>query len=416
MYHINADSLCVRAEQKKHIHIALFLYWAALVVLQNIGAYTARTTIDIVLKMFLLLWIVGWYLYSFQNARMRPGRLFLFSLFAIFQFFSFCSEETLGVNLIVSYVFPLLFLFLTFVYGYNCTIDKKQYVTFLNCVIAVVAYAAIYAIVFKSDQFLSAFTITSAYGNELSSFFVSSHEYAMYLLGGIIACIVCLEVKHKDASPKKYIYFVCLILFVPNLILTFSRTTLLALAVFLLVYVLFRGTSKMRVAIVVCLLAFVLLFLIWDEFNVFVLKIVLKGNDAAGRDELYALARDYFDEGNIWQKLFGRGITNTEEYFRVQTRHSDVHNAYLQILLSYGLVGLGFMIGFLVNRLIAAIKLLKRDYFVGVLLIGLLSACVMLMLTNTSILFNSPIDSFFLTVFTIVIPKYLENGIYAYAK
>ena len=36
-------------KKKSYLHISIFLYWAILVVWQNIGEYTARTTIDTML-------------------------------------------------------------------------------------------------------------------------------------------------------------------------------------------------------------------------------------------------------------------------------------------------------------------------------------------------------------------------------
>lgn len=143
----------------------------------------------------------------------------------------------------------------------------------------------------------------------------------------------------------------------------------------------------------------------------FFFKIVLKDNNLAGRDELYELAIQYFNNADVWEQLFGRGITETRDYFTISTTHGSVHNAYLQVLLYYGVIGLIFMLCFILCRFFAAIKLIKKDKFLGVLNLGLTLTGVLLMTTNTSIIFNSPIDSFFLTSFFMVIPKYTENAV-----
>lgn len=93
------------------------------------------------------------------------------------------------------------------------------------------------------------------------------------------------------------------------------------------------------------------------------------------------------------------------------SRLKETELCILQVLIYYGVVGLAFMIGFIVCRLISSTKLMKASRFLGALNVALTVTCALLMLTNTAIVFNSPIDSFFLTAFTIVIPKYIENAV-----
>lgn len=403
------DNLYIKSRNKSFLHIAIFIYWAVLVVWQNIGEYTARSSIDTIIKMGLLAWLCFWYIITIPKVRFKVRHLKLFLLFVVTQLISFQAESSHGLGIIVAYVFPSLFLFLSIVYGYDYKLNVKQYITFLNCVIAVVAYAAIYALIFKTEQFISAFSISSAYGNELTSFFMSNHEYGMYLIGGIIACIVCMEIKKNMSVFERLVYFSCLVLFIPNLVLTYSRTSMLAMAGFIFVYIFMYSKSKMRRIVIITGILVGLSVLVLPDFREFIMKIVLKDNNLAGRDDLYDLAIDYFKEGNVWQKLFGRGIGASRKYFESETTHGSVHNAYLQVLVYYGIAGVVFMVGFLVNRFITAGELMKKNRFWGMLEIGLIVVCSLLMMTNTAVLFNSPIDSFFLTAFTIVIPNYLRN-------
>ena len=411
MYNTKKIALANEDSPKGLLHIAIFIYWAVLVIWQNIGEYNARSSIDTFIKIGLLAWLAFWYFYSMKNAKMNVVRLSLFMFFVISQLLTLFFEKSLGFSTLVSYIFPSMLLFLSFVYGSNYKISRKQYKNFLNCVIILVAYAAIYAILFKTSQFTSALSISSAYGNELSSFFVSNHEYGMYLVGGIVACIVCLEFVREVSFIKKIPYLLALILFIPNLVLTFSRTAMLALSVFILLYVMLQRKSKQKIIIIALLLLTVIVFATSGGLREFVLKIVLKENNDAGRGELYALAIRYFNDGTLWQQLFGRGIETSREYFVNSTDHGSIHNAYLQVLVYYGAVGFLFMIGFIFSRFVAAVKLINKDCFIGVLSLGLVALCTTLMFTNTTILFNSPVDSFFLTSFTIILPKYFANGL-----
>ena len=410
MYNIKESSYS-ESKRKRFLPFALFIYWAVLVLWQNMGDYTARSSTDVVLKVCLLVWLFVWYIICIPVVRIKYWSMLWFVLFLFSQLLTFSSEKGTGLSIVVAYIFPAFFLFFSFIYGNQYKISKAQYVNFLHCIIAVAAYSAIYALIFKTEQFLSVFSISNAYGNELTSFFVSNHEYGMYMLGGIISCILCLELRKKEIFLKKITYVLCLILFIPNLILTFSRTSMLAMVIFLFLYFSFAGKVTGRWIFVISVMAIVIAWLSIEPARKFIYEIILKENNMAGRDDLYALAIQYFREGSLWQRLFGRGILESREYFEMMTDHGSVHNGYLQVLIYYGLTGLGFMVCFLMSQLIVTAKLIKKDRFVGVICFGLIAVCISLMFANTSIIFNSPIDSFFLTMFTIIVPKYLGNGI-----
>jgi O-antigen ligase len=147
------------------------------------------------------------------------------------------------------------------------------------------------------------------------------------------------------------------------------------------------------------------------EFHRFVFEIVLKGNNMAGRDELNQRAMEYFRNGTIVEKLFGHGIAASRAFFEKTTGHGSVHNAYLQVLVYYGVVGLIFVVAFLVTQIITCVKEMKRNRFVGVVSLGLVLASALIMTTTTSIIFNSSIDSFFVTMFMILVPKYVRNSV-----
>ena len=409
MYNIK-ESPYRGSKRKRFLPFALFIYWVVLVLWQNMGDYTAKSSADVVLKTCLLIWLIFWYIFWIPTARFSYKGVLLFIIFLFSQLITFCFETGSGLSVLVTYIFPSLFLFFSLVYGNGYKIDTAQYIIFLHCVIIVAAYSALYALIFKTEQFLSAFSISSAYGNELTSFFVSNHEYGMYMIGGIISCILCLELRRKEIFLKKITYVLCLILFIPNLILTFSRTSMLAMVIFLFLYFSFAGKVKGRWIFVISVMAIVIAWLSIEPARKFIYEIILKENNMAGRDDLYALAIRYFKEGTIWQRLFGRGISAPRAYFEMMLDHGSVHNGYLQVLLYYGIIGLGFMVYFLIHRFISVIKIIRKDRFVGVVCLGLVVVCISLMFTNTSIIFNSPIDSFFLTMFTIIVPKYLGNG------
>lgn len=397
-------------KRANRVHIMLLIYWAVLVAWQNLGLASNRSGADTILKVALLGLLTLFFFFNAGKTNMNALWAILFAAYMIFELF-LESGTTLGN--VVAYLYPAVLAFLLFVPGNDYQISKKQLLFFLNAVILIVAYMAIYALLFCRDQFASALSISSAYGNELSSFLISNHEYGMYLMFAMTGCIICLELKKNCAWTKKWFYIAAMVLFAPNLILTFSRTSMLAMVCVLLVYLILSKKSRLKTVIVVVLFALVLAFLFSSTLKSFLFDIILKGNNDSGRDNLSRLAIEYFNRGDWFKKLFGHGISSARSFFDAETSHGSVHNSYLQVLLYHGIVGLGIMLLFILGQIVASITLIKKNRFMGTMLLASLLSAIAMMFTNTSCIFFSAIDSYFLTVMAIIIPKYVRNAIMA---
>lgn len=390
----------------QNISFVLFLYWFILVFWQNIGGYQARSFIDVIIKLGLLFYITSFYIFHSKNISKNIFKIF-YLLSALF--ITFIFETNINMNIVISYFFMILFIIISYGLGNDFEINKKQLLFFLNLIICVVLYSCLYAIVFCTDSFTSALSLNNAYGNELSSFFISSHEYGMYLVYAIISCIIGLEFSNR----KKIIifYIVSIFIFLINLILTFSRTSMAALVLFLIVYILFSKNKNLKKLILILCCLSIIIFTLSSTIQNFFFKIILKENNLAGRDVLLELAIEYYKSGTIREKLFGYGIYQSREFFGLETNHGSIHNAYLQVLIYYGIIGLGSMLIFLFSNICFCLKEIKKDRFMGAVSLGMLISGMIMMVTNTAIIFNSPIDSYFLTMYTIIIPKYVRNAI-----
>lgn len=398
-----------RSSQDTNIDIVFLLYWGVLVFWQNVNPGSTGSFADTAIKTALILMLVAYYLLhvSMINVRTLGVVFFLGGNLAI----SFLSESGVTLRNILTYFFPVVFAFLSCCTGGRFEIDKRKLLRFMRILIGIVSYMAIYAVVTKPEKFLNALSTSNAYGNELTSFFVSSHEYGMYLMAGIAACILCFELESKRTKMKNAILAICLVLFFVNLLLTYSRTAMLATALIVLPYMILNRHRRLPKAML-ALFALVLLFvLLVPTLRQYTFDILLKGNNDAGRGELASLAMKAFREGNLPDKLWGQGATAMSAFFKEETSHSSAHNAYLQTMLYFGIVSLCIMICFLLSQLVANIRLARRNRTLGVLFAGLTLACASMMLTNTAVLFSSPIDSFFLTVFTILVPMYVRNAL-----
>lgn len=396
-------------QDKNRTEVLYLIYWLVLVVWQNFAGMTGRTTIDTFLKAGLLLIFVGYHFIKARNVNLTRSIPILFLL--IFLSVTFFTRESFSLSGILTHYYPIVFLFCVFVLGDEFYITKKQLIWFLNGIIIIVLYMVVYALIFCTDQFFSAFSISTAYGNELKSFLYSNHEYGVYLAFATLGAITCFELKKELPIKKRWYYLVIIPIFLINIILTFSRTTLLGISVALAVYVFFSKKSSLRVLVIVFLTLVVCAVVFISPIREFFLKIVLKDNNLAGRDDLTGYALELFKDGTLGQKLFGYGDTRVRELMMLKEGHSSVHNGYLQILLSFGLLPLVFLVVFLIYNLIYCIGLCKYNKFLGVMFTAIVLFGAVIMITNTTVLFSSPIDSFFLTMFVVTMPKLAGSAI-----
>ena len=390
---------------RKSVAFMLVFYWAILVAWQNISGTETRGAADIVVKAGLLLYFCWFYV---KRARVVNGKICWVLLIAIFLLITSISEISFSLKNLIFYVYPVLFMAMVYGLGDSYEITRVQLISFCNWVIAITMYAAVYAFIFQREMFIGVLSLTGAYSNELTSFFLSNFEYGMYLASAIISCLICL--KYGDSISSKRFYYVAIAIFAVQLALTFSRSTLYALIICLIVIALV-GKGKTRYWIIGLSTLTVLAVLSIPELKQFVYRVVMKGNNLSDRGELALGAIDLYRSGSVAQKIFGFGIEETQRYFALMFRHPNVHNAYLQVLLYFGLAGFLPLMLFLVIQIIICIKILRRNRYLGSIFLGQLLMVIAIMFTTTAIIFTSSIDSYFLTMFYIVVPKYVRNSL-----
>ena len=385
----------------------LVFYWSVLVAWQNISGAEARSSIDLVLKMGLLLYFSWFYL---KRARRVSAKILWVLLLAVSLIVTACMEPEFPLSNVIAYGYPIVFLIMAYGLGDQLEITRRQLLSFCNWIIAIVLYAAFYALIFCRAQFAGMFLVNKAYGNELMSFFLSSHEYGMYLACAMVSCGLCLRYDDRLSVMKKVYYIAALAILALNLILTFSRTSIAGLAVFLLVFLLLgKGSLKRWILAAVLLLGIIVL--VSPKLSSYVFRIVLKENHMADRDNLLAAGIRFYQSGTLLDKIFGYGLHDTKTYFAYYLYHESVHNAYLQILLHYGVVGLLYLLAFLLSQIWTSVGMIQTDRFFGSVSLGLTAMAIMMMFTNTTVVFTSPIDSYFLTIFMFLMPKYVRNAI-----
>ncbi len=386
-----------------NIHIIFLLYWTILVLYENMNFQTSRLGIDLLVKVLLIGMLT---IYCLLKIDKISKKILIWIFLTLSMTITFVIDNHFYINNIISYVYPILYIFLTLILGEKNQINKKQLLFFLNWIILLVTIMTIYTIIFEFNKIISMFTITTAYGNQLKSFLSSSHEYALYLCAGIISSLICFKY-----SRKKIKYLLSIVLFALVLILTYSRTFILGMISFVFIYILFLQNKKCKTCFIIVGIISLLLILFIPLLKNFIFQIVLKNNNSAGRNILYSTALKYFGEGNLIEKVWGHGIYASRNYFEFFTTHPSVHNTYLQILIYYGIVGELFFIIFIIFQIYNCIKAIKYNKYLGVIIFAILIFCIVVMSFDTTYIFDSQCPSFFLTFFAIIIPKYMINAI-----
>ena len=170
-----------------HIYMILIAYWLILLFWQNYGGAFNHSSIDIVIKIIL---IMSLSIYYFLHSKtVLKINVFSFISFAFCILISFFNDSN-ATGEIIDYLYPVLFIFISLVLGNRFQIAHNDFLILCRIIIFTNLYMCIYAVLFCREQFISAFSISQAYGNELKSFLYSNHEYGLYLLlsGSYTSC------------------------------------------------------------------------------------------------------------------------------------------------------------------------------------------------------------------------------------
>ncbi len=400
-----------RKGQTPMLHYFLFAYWLILLIWQNMGGGENRTGADLVIKCGLIIMLFFYYFMHMTGLR-RDVLIIVMALLMIYA----AAKIPDGLNLseALYYFFPILFILLIYGAGWKFELHKDQLIQLCNMLICVVAYIAIYAVIFCFDQFANAFSITNAYGNELRSFLFSSHEYGMYLAFAIMAAILCLEFDKEGAKRLKVFYIAAIVLFSVNLILTFSRTSILTMVVMLLCYTFAFAKKHLRAIICWGAVAAALVILIVPALRDFVWTIVMKENTDAGREDLIEAAMVIFRRGDLWTKLVGTNYQYVEAMLKNSHNFSSFHNAYIQQLVCNGYIGVAMLVTLTLLSLrdiYVTVKLKSEWSHLSKFFVGFALSSVVFMMFNTTVLYASSIDSYFLTLFASIVPKCVNQSI-----
>lgn len=396
----------------KRLPVCLYSYWLLLMAWQTMRPVANRSSVDIAAKAVLIIALA----ISVIMIRLplKTKNFVFFHVFALFMILhAFIKESNLSAVNAISYGYSILFAYLFFVHIGKFKMSQIQYIGFLNLLIGAVSMMAAYSMAFRSGKFIGAFSVRNAYGNELTSFFTSNHEYALYLLLGCYACLFCYQRTLDVPAKHQKVYLFLLAIYAVNLILTYSRTALLGASIMLAAFVMLSKMVRAKKIIVVTLFFAVVIFLLSQTLQGYVFNIILKNSDDAGRFTMWRYGLGLYSNFSVFDIMTGYGGTATRVLLESLGNHASFHNAYIQILVQYGIIGMLFFIGIILGAVKNALMIMRHDRFVGSMILSLTLATVAIMATNTTIIMQSNVDSFIITVVVFVMPIYMKNSVIA---
>lgn len=388
--------------RKKNIIITMFIYWITIIVWQYIRPVANRSIIDTLVKMGGFALII---LFALQHGKRMIDRtmgvcLTVFFTTQIFTIIFDSGITTIGNLITIIFMFIEIIVFLVMLNNEEIYVLELE--KFCKYMLTTGIIMSVYNVIFHANRFFAVFKMGAAYGMECKSFLYSNHEFGIYLATAIISSLWL--VLRKKIS--KITIFISAIFLSINLISTYSRTAIIGClgAIFILLFF-----YRKRLFVIWTLLVSAILFYINSNpvlYNIIFNKI-MKGSFTEGevldegRSSMYVEEFQHFLDGTFLQKMFGYGYGGKENF--------GGHDAYLSILLTGGIFMFIAFIAVILLGLYYSFRCIRINQSIGSLLLAYQVFSLLYMIAQTPILFYSSLDCFFLTMITIMIPKYVYN-------
>lgn len=387
----------------------LFLWLLLSLLPQAIFPLTRESAGSLALKVvFLLGFLLGSFIYLYKKkARANVMEIFLGVLLCLMQIvsdylvggqsFSFGSIAYISI----SFAYYVLF------YGlmYDEEIDSRGISRIAFLYDFFILYAAGYNIVFYGSSMLNVFSISNTYEMVMRSFFTNRNTFAMFLMFAVISSIYRLA-NHPSKAQKIWCWFILAITGY-SMFCTFARTSLLATAVFIVIYFVGRKKNQVLRRVLICLLIAALLvgiLYITGAYQYILDMMIRPEAGSTGRVDRWQMLLGQYLEGNIF---LGGNSDNP----------IMPHNTYVHMLLAGGLVMVTFFIILYLKIFKKIIFILKHDREHGTFFLALFISYVgIASMTETVMPVASPANSVITTLFALLMPHYYYNYIVSQQK
>ncbi|MBQ7410839.1 MAG: O-antigen ligase family protein [Clostridia bacterium] len=277
----------------------------------------------------------------------------------IIQVINFFNKELKILDL-ANIVCKFINILLLYILIMGVNIEEKYINNFMKAIVIMGLVACIQNLILYFDDILGHLGMIEATRKfyPCKSFFPQKNPFAFFLYVSIISTIFLLQ---KDSKIRDKVFLGgALIIFLFNLVLTFSRTGTAITILFLGLY--FFATNKISkktkfIIILLGVAAVIIAVCLLDQYNPELLKKLLRletVKNFTGRTKFWDLSKEMLSESPI-NILFGVGrfkAATLIEKFGV----TQFHNTYVEFLVSGGIVELIYCMSFYIIGLVKIIK------------------------------------------------------------
>lgn len=390
--------------RKNFIHLLFVLYIFFALLLQILGIDAKGTLGDTVYKILVL---SSFYLifvtialknksYSIKNIPV----ILVFMITQVITIFYNDYWEFTNISVLLYFIL-MLFLFMIFLKNYKTDIDGFIY--FSKNFILLVFISSIYNIISNLSEILSISLSLSSYSYNFTSFFDSRNTFSYFLYIAIVLNIFII-----NKSKKIWFYLLTSLIMSLNLILTFSRSSIISLAIFVLLYFLLTTKFKGKVFIYLTIILTYFVFITNDSVHEIILYIFRPDVGLTGRTIIYEIGLEFFKSNNI---LFGSGYVKPIKFILETTGNVTFHNSYISLLTYGGVILISFYILLYSYIVLNLIRLIKINRYVGMFFLSFFISYIAYTMVEEQLIFFTSVSSFVITLILIFYPISLLNNL-----
>lgn len=254
------------------------------------------------------------------------------------------------------------------------------------CVINFVEYGNMFSLILRAS-----------YGHQFSfrSFFTNRNTFALFLFVGVIFTTLRLTITKSRFDKVVLLTIIC------NLFLTLSRTSILGICVFFVIFYIMKYKrdfvkSLIKIVLVLSVVAALIVFVLgWD----FISGVLIRANrGTSGRTLIWSELWKAYISGSL---LFGQGFGILNDYF--------THNSYIEIIVVGGLTSVLFYLWFYLETFAVIRKVLAFDNEIGSVFVAAFLGFLTVTMFESGIPFASSAKDTIFTLLFFLLPRYYLN-------
>lgn len=340
-----------------------------------------------------------------KKIKLNKHSVLIFGVFLFIMISPIITNIILGIETnyydLLSIIFKCTNFFFLFCVTRELTISEANLKKFFKTIIIIGVIACLYNFVFCYKDILGIVSATSSYQVNIKSFFVDRNMFGDFMIISVLSCYY-----YFAKSDKKKTRNLLIGLFAINSFMTFSRTSIVSIAL-IIMYMLYNEYRKSKRFIIIALVFFALIILLFSSniksfMSVFIVR---EDNFSTGRTTIWKIGFNIFKSNPINGIGYytGVGIANN-----IGMNHSQFHSFFIDSLVGYGLVGLVFNFWIYLYSFITCVKKCKDNKYKQIYIISFIVILIQMFIESVSV-FSVGYSDLITTIFYISIPLLLAN-------